>query len=126
MNCGQLRNRNERIGLVRALLQLVDRGECALHRSRVQVVHQHNIAVACLLHDDLLYVLSIAVLPVLGVHAPVDDRQARLLGDRLDRIVDAAADRAEQRRQTAGLFLDKFAVGVDLHIDFLAAEAGQA
>ena len=126
MNCGQLRNRNERIGLVRACLKLVDRVERALHRGRVQIVHQHNVAVTCLLNDDLLDVRRIAVFPVLSVHAPVDNRQARLLGDRLDRIVDAAADRAEQRRQTAGLFFDKFAVGVDLHIDFLAAEAGQA
>ena len=124
MDRGQLRHRDEGVGLVRALLQLVDRVERTLHRGRVQIVHQHNVAVACLLNDDLLDVRRVAVFPILGVHAPVDDRQARLLRDRLDGVVDAAADRTQHLRRLARDCLDRLGRVVDLAADTVLIQTG--
>ena len=125
MNCGKLRDRYKRVGLIRAALQLVDRCQRTPNRSLIQVVHQNNIAVLRLLHDDLLHMIGIAVLPVLGVHAPVDDRIAKLCGYRLDIRVDAAAYRTQHLRCLPRNILDRIGRIVNLAADVIRAEAGQ-
>ena len=55
-------------------LQRVDRAQRALDAGRVQVVQQHDRTVPRAGNDVVIDCVRVAVFPVQGIHAPVDDR----------------------------------------------------